>query len=95
MVGAKDYDIVFMDMQMPEMDGLEATRRIRRMALERQPRIIALTANASPADRERCFESGMDGFLAKPLRLEDFREVLCRVCVQALRGDGSGEESGG
>jgi len=95
MVGAKAYDIIFMDMQMPEMDGLEATRRIRRMGLERQPRIIALTANASPADRERCFESGMDGFLAKPLRLEDFREVLCRVCVQALRGDDGGGECGG
>lgn len=80
-VAAKRYDLIFMDMQMPEMDGLEATRQIRAMEIGGGLQIIALTANASPADRERCFEAGMDGFLAKPLRLDDFREMLCRICA--------------
>jgi CheY-like chemotaxis protein len=77
-----------MDMQMPEMDGLEATRRLRGMGLTPEPNVIALTANASPVDRDTCFEAGMDGFLAKPLRLDDLREVLCRHCMGWARGAG-------
>lgn len=84
MIAGKSYDIIFMDMQMPEMDGLEATRRLRTMNLSPRPNVIALTANASPADREKCFAAGMDHFLAKPLRLEDIREVLCKQCVQGI-----------
>ena len=75
-----NFDLIFMDMQMPEMDGVEATARIRRLPMGRQPRIVALTANAYDTDRLRCMESGMDGFLSKPIRLDDLRAELCMVC---------------
>ena len=73
------YDVVFMDMQMPGMDGLEATRRIREME-RTTPRhrvtIIAMTANAMLGDRERCLSSGMDDYLAKPVRPEALQAVI-------------------
>jgi CheY-like chemotaxis protein len=70
------YDLVFMDMQMPEMDGVEATRAIRAHPEAHQPVIVALTANAFASDRARCIEAGMDGFVSKPYRLEDLRTAL-------------------
>ena len=65
------YDVIFMDMSMPEMDGIEATRLIREVEeKEGMPRcpIVALTANAMPADREKCLKAGMDDFLSKPIK---------------------------
>ena len=73
------YDLVFMDVQMPEMDGLTATRRLRQdLSAEWQPRIVGLTANAMQGDRERCLEAGMDAYLAKPVKIDDLKAVLER-----------------
>ena len=69
------YDVVFMDVQMPEMDGLEATRRIR-AALPDSPRIVAMTANAMDGDREACLEAGMDDYVSKPIRIEELVAAL-------------------
>ena len=73
---AKIYDLVFMDMQMPEIDGLEATRLIRIMDDLHQPQIVAMTANALEEDRQQCLDVGMNDFIAKPIRLDDVRRVL-------------------
>ncbi|MEO0801384.1 MAG: response regulator [Cyanobacteria bacterium J06642_2] len=73
------YDVVFMDVQMPEMDGLEATRRLRRdWPPESQPRVVAMTAHVMQGDRESCLAAGMDDYIAKPVRLEAMVEVLER-----------------
>jgi CheY-like chemotaxis protein len=65
-----------MDVQMPQMDGLEATRQIRSQWPERQIRIVAMTANVAPEDVRRCREAGMDAFLAKPIVVESLADVL-------------------
>ena len=76
-IEATDYELVLMDVQMPVMDGLEATRRIRALLPEsKQPTIVAVTANAMRGDRERCLEAGMDSYLAKPVSLQQLRECL-------------------
>jgi signal transduction histidine kinase/HPt (histidine-containing phosphotransfer) domain-containing protein/ActR/RegA family two-component response regulator len=71
------YDVVLMDIQMPEIDGLEVTRRLRRdLPAECQPRVIAMTAHAMSEDRERCLEAGMDGYLSKPVQIADLEAAL-------------------
>lgn len=76
------YDIVLMDMHMPQMDGLVATRRIcERWPRDRRPRIIAMTASAMQGDRERCLAAGMDDYIAKPVRMEELRTVLERYAA--------------
>jgi CheY-like chemotaxis protein len=73
------YDVILMDVLMPEMDGLDATRRIReRLPAGRQPRIIAMTANALSGDRERCLEAGMDDYISKPIQLPELAKVIER-----------------
>jgi signal transduction histidine kinase/ligand-binding sensor domain-containing protein/DNA-binding response OmpR family regulator len=71
----KKYDLVFMDVQMPEMDGLETTRFIREN-MECQPVIVAMTANAMPEDKDECLKSGMDDYLSKPMKIADIMDVL-------------------
>ena len=91
------YDVVLMDVQMPEMDGLEATRQIRSRSLAssagtnaeqqgyRWPRIIAMTANAMQGDREICLEAGMDDYVSKPIRVEELIQALARCQPVAPR----------
>ncbi|HKP04766.1 MAG TPA: response regulator [Chthoniobacterales bacterium] len=77
----QEFDLVLMDVQMPEMDGLEATRRIRAQetATGLHLKIVAMTAHAMAGDRERCLAAGMDDYIAKPLRKEDLLGVLSLV----------------
>ncbi len=79
-VQRQQYDVVLMDVQMPEMDGLEATRKIcSDMPSGTRPRIVAMTANAMQGDREMCIEAGMDDYLTKPIRVERLVEALAHA----------------
>jgi len=72
------YDAVLMDVQMPGMDGLEATGHIREQNIQ-QPYIVAMTANAMAEDREACLAAGMDDYISKPMKLTDLVQVLEKV----------------
>jgi CheY-like chemotaxis protein len=75
----KSYDVVLMDVQMPEMDGLEATRRIRDSGSN--TRIIAMTAHALEGDRADCLQAGMNEYITKPINMEELRKAL-KVCEE-------------
>ena len=76
----QNYDVILMDVQMPEMDGLEATRRLKaRFGLATSPRVVAMTASAMLGDREKCLAAGMDAYVSKPVELDQVREVLIAV----------------
>jgi CheY-like chemotaxis protein len=84
-VQRQTYDVVLMDVQMPEMDGLEAAKEITsRWSAGERPRIVAMTANAMQGDREMCLAAGMDDYLTKPIRIERLVEALTMVVA---RGD--------
>lgn len=75
----KPYDLVFMDMEMPEMDGVEATEKIKRLRdLPADPTIVAMTANATTEDKNRCFKAGMQDFVSKPITLNSTQSVLLK-----------------
>jgi len=78
-VNRKHYDLVFMDVHMPEMDGMEATRLIVNSKMrERRPIIVAVTADALQGDKEKCLQAGMDDYITKPIRIADIQGVLNR-----------------
>ncbi|GIP40043.1 hypothetical protein J31TS4_33230 [Paenibacillus sp. J31TS4] len=81
-VSRKRYDLIFMDIQMPEMDGLEATKRIlASLPPEERPAIVAMTANVMSEDKERCIRTGMADFIPKPIRIERVKTVMERYLV--------------
>jgi CheY-like chemotaxis protein len=79
------YDVVLMDVQMPEMDGLEAHAQICAAGADERPRIVAMTANAMQGDREMCLAAGMDDYLTKPIRVERLVEALTLARVREDR----------
>jgi GAF domain-containing protein/CheY-like chemotaxis protein len=85
-VGEGTYDLVLMDVQMPEVDGLEATRRIRSTWPDRPLRIVAMTANAMEGDREACLAAGMDDYVSKPIRVAELTAALTRAGSASVRG---------
>ena len=85
-VQRQPYDVVLMDVQMPEMDGLEASKQITtRWSAEERPRIVAMTANAMQGDREMCLQAGMDDYLTKPIRVDRLVEALNNVAARNHR----------
>jgi CheY-like chemotaxis protein len=83
----QSYDVVLMDMQMPEMDGLTATRHIcQEWQKDARPRIIAMTANAMQGDREECLKAGMDDYVSKPIRVEALIQALTK-CQPSREGE--------
>jgi CheY-like chemotaxis protein len=75
-LASRPYDVILMDVQMPELDGLEATRRIRAAADGPQPWIVAMTGNAMEGDREACLAAGMNDYLSKPIRPAELAAAL-------------------
>jgi CheY-like chemotaxis protein len=85
-VARQTYDVVLMDVQMPEMDGLEASRRITaRWPATQRPRIVAMTANAMQGDREMCLAAGMDDYVTKPIRVDALVAALSQVPLRESR----------
>ncbi len=86
-VGRQPYDVILMDIQMPEMDGMEATRAIReKFPAQSQPRIIAMTANALQGDREMCLGAGMDDYISKPFKVNELVRALRRCKPKSAAG---------
>ena len=85
-VGQQDFDVVLMDVQMPVMDGFQATQAIRKLADPKKARlpIIAMTAHALKGDAERCLEAGMDGYISKPVKAEELIELVERLAREPV-----------
>jgi len=91
LASGRRFDVVFMDVQMPEMDGLAATRAIREMEKRTDSHlpIFAMTAHAMKGDRERCLQAGMDGYLSKPVRFSDIESTLASVAASPQASGGT------
>ena len=74
------FDLVLMDIQMPELDGYETVRQLRKDETGERLPVIALTANAMRTDREACLQAGMDAYVSKPIRLKKLAEIIQEVC---------------
>jgi len=85
LAGERHFDLILMDMQMPEMDGLEATRIIRK-TLQNQPVIIALTANTMEGDEKECLNAGMDDYIGKPVNLDELVKKLEKWALYKMTG---------
>lgn len=77
----RPYDLVFMDIRMPEMDGLTAAREIRKLWPNNGPKVVAITAFAMEGDREKCIEAGMDDYISKPVQIDELRAVLEKTSI--------------
>lgn len=86
------YDVIFMDVQMPEMDGLEATQRIKSTMEAESPIIIAMTANAMPEDRQKCIAAGMDDYLSKPFKPAELQKLIVKYNPRTYEADRSGSQ---
>ena len=85
-----NFDIIFLDVQMPEMDGLEAARQItKRWSGDRRPRLIAMTGNVLVGDREKCLAAGMDDYISKPIRIAELQEAIERWGPTKRRSSGT------
>jgi CheY-like chemotaxis protein len=94
-VATKQYDIVFMDVQMPVMDGLQATREIRaREGHGRHTIIVAMTAGAMEGDRDRCIAAGMDDYLAKPITQDGVGSTVLRWTKTSADATAAGGDGG-
>lgn len=83
----ESFDLILMDIQMPVMDGLEATGHIRSSSIGQQPLIIAMTANAMSEDRERCIQAGMDDYISKPVNLNELMAALKEASYSKTRAN--------
>ena len=90
----QNYDVILMDVQMPEMDGLEATRRLKARFGAVAPLVIAMTANALRGDREKCLAAGMDAYVSKPVELDDIRAALTSIARPVADPPPGREETG-
>ena len=75
----RPFDLIFMDIRMPEMDGLAATKEIRKLWPDNGPKVVAITAYAMEGDRELCLEAGMDDYIAKPVKVDDLAVLLRNI----------------
>jgi len=77
----KPYDLILMDVQMPKMDGLTATKLIRSQPLNSQTQIVAMTADAMPEDRQACFDAGMDDYISKPVVVSEIIQLVSSIKI--------------